>query len=180
LLSDELVVLVDARDNEMGTASKRRAHLDGRLHRAVSVFVFNGAGEMLLQQRAAGKYHSAGLWSNACCSHPRPGENPHQAAIRRLEEEMGLRHPLEHVFAFIYRAELDSGLTEHELDHVFVGVGDEDPVPNAGEVMDWMWMEVPQLTRELARAPERFTAWFPLALHELLARRNGGEIPRLW
>ncbi len=166
-MADELVVLVDARDNELGTAPKLQAHIEGRLHRAVSVFVYDRAGKMLLQRRAAAKYHSSGLWSNACCTHPRPGENPHRAATRRLTEEMGIRADLQHVFAFIYHAKLDDALVEHELDHVFIAIGDFDPVPDPEEVMDWKWIEPETLERELEEAPDRFTAWFRLAFPRL-------------
>jgi len=171
----EVVVLVDAEDNEVGVAPKHQAHVDGHLHRAVSVFLFNEAGDILMQQRAAGKYHSARLWSNTCCSHPRPGESPHRAATRRLREEMGLSHPLEHSFAFIYRAELDSDLTEHELDHVFVGVGDQDPDPDPTEVMAWSWWDTEELRRDLVEDPSRFTAWFPLAFERVVERRGTPE-----
>jgi isopentenyl-diphosphate Delta-isomerase len=169
-MQEELVVLVDARDHEIGTLPKLQAHVEGRLHRAVSVFVFNTAGEMLLQRRAAGKYHSAGLWSNACCSHPRPGETPHHAAGRRLHEEMGLACELSGVGTFLYRAELDSGLVEHELDHVFVGMVAEDPRPDPAEVGEWRWATAAAVQRDLARHPEQFSAWFPLALRLVLPR----------
>ncbi|HUE96025.1 MAG TPA: isopentenyl-diphosphate Delta-isomerase [Longimicrobiaceae bacterium] len=169
---EEKVVLVDDRDNVVGSAPKLQAHREGSLHRAISVFLFSPAGEMLLQRRAAGKYHSAGLWTNACCSHPRLGEKPHQAAVRRLEEEMGLACPLSHVFSFIYRAALDGGLIEHELDHVFVGVVEADPDPDPAEVDAWRWIDLGALERELALAPETFTAWFPIALRQVLARRG--------
>ena len=150
---EEQVVLVDARDNELGTSPKMQAHLEGRLHRAVSVFVFNSDGEMLLQQRAEGKYHSPGLWTNACCSHPRPGEKPHAAANRRLREEMGLDSDLAYSFSFIYKARIGSNIWEHELDHVFVGTLDRDPVPNPEEVAGWRWIAPAQLREELATNP---------------------------
>lgn len=167
---EEEVVLVDERDNVLGSMPKLQAHREGRLHRAISVFVFNRAGEMLLQRRARGKYHSGGLWTNACCSHPRAGEKPHRAAVRRLQEEMGLECPLDYSFSFLYRAELQGGLTEHELDHVFVGELDQDPVPDPHEVSEWRWVPVERVRRELAENPESYTAWFPLAFEQLLAR----------
>jgi isopentenyl-diphosphate Delta-isomerase len=172
-MEEEVVVLVDARDNEVGTAPKLQAHREGSLHRAVSVFVFNERGQTLLQRRAEGKYHSSGLWSNACCSHPRPGERPHAAAIRRLEEEMGVQSPLRHVFSFIYRAELDRGLSEHELDHVFVGRHDSDPSPDPEEVGEWRWVDPAELRSELRDHPERFSAWFPIAWRLL---EESGEV----
>lgn len=159
--------MVDASDNQVGIAPKLLVHRQGTLHRAVSVFILNEAGEMLLQRRAREKYHSGGLWSNACCSHPRPGESPAAAAVRRLEEEMGLFSPLEHAFTFLYRAALQDGLTEHELDHVFVGASTMDPHPNSEEIDEWRWISLPELERELAEDPEHFTAWFPLAFHRL-------------
>ncbi|MEX2582486.1 MAG: isopentenyl-diphosphate Delta-isomerase [Gemmatimonadota bacterium] len=171
---EEEVVLVDVRDNQLGTAPKLQAHREGRLHRAISVFLFNPAGEMLLQRRAGGKYHSAGLWSNACCSHPRPGEQPHAAAIRRLQEEMGIAAPLDYAFSFVYKAELESGLWEHELDHVFVGTSTEIPSPDASEVGEWRWTSVDEVEAELEREPSSFTVWFPLAFREL-RRRTGGR-----
>lgn len=167
---EEQVVLVDARDNEIGVASKSSVHRDGVLHRAISVFVFNSLGDLLLQRRAAGKYHSAGLWSNTCCSHPRPGERPHAAAIRRLEEEMGLRLPLTYAFSFLYRAELGDGVCEHELDHVFVGATDRAPEPEPEEVVEWRWASPSAVETELREEPEAFTAWFPLAYGQLRDR----------
>jgi isopentenyl-diphosphate delta-isomerase len=134
----------------------------------VSVFVFNSEGELLLQRRAPQKYHSGGLWSNTCCGHPRPGEDNQAAAVRRLKEEMGLSPPLGYAFEFTYRAALGSGLTEHELDHVFLGFTDESPYPDPEEVEDWRWVSLDDLRRELTTGPARFTAWFPLALERVL------------
>ena len=171
---EERVVLVDERDVEIGTEEKLRAHRDAALHRAVSVFLFDGRGAVLLQRRAAGKYHSGGLWSNACCGHPRPGESAAAAAHRRLREEMGIDCPLAPVFAFTYRAELGGGLVEHEFDHVFVGrcVAEPapDPTPDPAEVEGWRWADVEQVRADLAARPDRYTAWFRTALEELLAR----------
>lgn len=157
---EERVVLVDESDAEVGTLEKQRAHAEGRLHRALSVFVLNARGEMLLQRRASAKYHSGGLWTNACCSHPRPGEPVDVAARRRLREEMGFECPLQPAFAFVYRAEVGDGLVEHEYDHVFLGRYDGEPAPSADEVDDWRWASVQQLADEVAAAPERFTPWF--------------------
>ena len=125
----ELVVLIDPKDREIGQMEKLAAHREGRLHRAFSVFVFNAKGELLLQQRAATKYHSASLWTNTCCGHPRPGETLVAAGERRLKEEMGLSIPLRTTFHFTYRAELEHGLVEHEMDHVLIGTSDLDPHP---------------------------------------------------
>lgn len=170
-MSEERVILVDERDNEIGTAEKLRAHREGRLHRAFSVFLFNSAGQMLLQRRAGAKYHSGGLWTNTCCSHPRPGEPTVEAARRRLREEMGLQCELEPTFTFTYRAELDDGLWEHELDHVFVGRTDQEPAPDPDEVEGWRWSEVDQVARDVEKHPERFTVWFRIAFAEVVSRQ---------
>jgi isopentenyl-diphosphate Delta-isomerase len=165
----ERVILVDHDDGELGTASKLPVHREGALHRAFSVFVFNDQGEVLLQRRADGKYHTAGLWSNTCCGHPRPGEETADAAARRLEEEMGFRCDLARLFHFIYRVELHPGLWEHELDHVFVGRYEDPPRPDPREVSDWRWVDLEALRREVAEQPERFTPWLRIVLeHEAL------------
>ena len=168
-LQDE-VVLVDATDVDLGTASKRAAHEGGLLHRAFSVFVFDGRGRLLLQRRAENKYHSAGLWTNTCCSHPRPGEPVENAAHRRLREEMGFDCPLSVAFSFVYYARLEAGMIEHELDHVLLGRWEGDPAPDASEVQDWAWTDVEELRRELSEQPARYSAWLPIALRELVAR----------
>jgi isopentenyl-diphosphate Delta-isomerase len=158
--SDEVVVLVDERDVPLGIASKLAAHRDGRLHRAVSVMLFDDNGQLLLQQRAAGKYHSAGRWSNACCGHPRPGETTGDAARRRLRDELGIEGcQLEHVSEFVYTADLGDGLIEHELDHVFVGRWSGALRPDPTEVAATRWVRRDDLEVDLARAPERYTAW---------------------
>jgi isopentenyl-diphosphate delta-isomerase len=161
---EERVVLVDESDRELGTLEKQRAHAEGRLHRALSVFVLNSRGEMLLQRRASSKYHSGGLWTNACCSHPRPGEPVDVAARRRLREEMGIDCELEPAFAFTYRADVGGGLVEHEFDHVFLARHDGDPVPHADEVDGWRWIDVQGVADEVAAAPERFTPWFRMVV----------------
>ncbi|WP_420126254.1 isopentenyl-diphosphate Delta-isomerase [Longimicrobium sp.] len=163
----EQVVLVDEQDVEVGVAPKLAAHMDPRLHRAFSVFVFDAEGRMLLQRRAEGKYHSAGLWSNTACGHPRPGEPTAQAAARRLDEEMGFLCPLEHRTTMLYRADVGAGLVEHELDHIFVGVFQGEPVPHPDEVSEWRWASIADLHADVAAAPERYTPWFRLALEKL-------------
>lgn len=168
---DERVILVDPDDAELGTAPKLEAHRTGALHRAFSVFVFDAEGRMLLQRRAEGKYHCGGLWTNAACGHPRPGEATRAAAARRLEEEMGFTCPIERRTALLYRAEVGGGLVEHELDHVFVGEFAGEPVPDPHEVGAWRWITAPELRAELARAPERYTPWFRLLVEEVLASR---------
>jgi isopentenyl-diphosphate delta-isomerase len=158
------VILVDEQDNPVGTAEKMQAHYNGgQLHRAFSIFIFNKKGEMLLQQRATGKYHSGGLWTNACCSHPAPGEDTLNAALRRLQEELGFVTPVKKVFDFLYRAEFDNGLTEHEFDHVFTGEY-EGPIDfNRDEVMNYCYMPLAQLRQSMLEKPENYTAWFHLA-----------------
>ena len=171
----EYVVLVDEQDVEAGVMLKLEAHERGLLHRAISVFVFNSKGEMLLQKRAEGKYHSAGLWSNACCSHPRPGEEVHAAAIRRLKEEMGLTCSLNEAFSFVYKAGFDNGLTEYEYDHVYVGFTDHEPVPDPAEVAGWSYVDIGTLDMMLANAPGRYSEWFRICLRDyrdLLVRHN--------
>jgi len=170
-----MVILVDPQDREIGIEEKIKAHRDGKLHRAFSVFVFNEKGEMLLQQRAFNKYHSGGLWTNACCSHPRPGEALEQAAARRLQEEMGFACQLRRVFQFIYKAELDGGLIEHELDHVFIGTYNGVVHPNANEVADFRWHNVQTIKNNLKHSLEKYTVWFKLAFGRALscAATNG-------
>ncbi len=163
----EFVVLVDDQDHEVGTAEKLDAHRSGTLHRAFSIFVLNRRGQVLMQRRASAKYHSPGLWSNTCCGHPRPGEATIVAASRRLREEMGLHCALRHVGQFVYRAELDGGLIEHELDHVFVGTFEGEPVANPIEVGEWKWVDRHDLDRALADSPTAFTAWLRPALNQV-------------
>lgn len=164
----EEVILVDFQDRAIGTMEKHEAHEKGLLHRAFSVLVFNDHGELLLQQRALGKYHSPGLWTNTCCSHPRPNEITLAAAHRRLSEEMGMECHLEELFHFTYRAELEDGMIEHEIDHVFFGVSDETPHLNLEEVMAFRWIDLNKLSEEMKHYPERFTAWFHILMNEHL------------
>ncbi|MBC7863312.1 MAG: isopentenyl-diphosphate Delta-isomerase [Bacteroidia bacterium] len=165
-MKTEQVILVNERDEETGLMEKMEAHEKGLLHRAFSVFVFNDKNEMLLQRRAMTKYHSAGLWTNACCSHPRPGEKNEEAANRRLLEEMGFSIPLQKKFSFIYKAELENKLTEHELDHVFSGIYNGDVKPDAEEVMEWAWKNVADIKEEIKIQPGQFTEWFKLILKD--------------
>lgn len=157
---NEFVILVDKLDNETGLMEKMEAHKKAVLHRAISVFIVNSKGEWLLQRRALNKYHSNGLWTNTCCSHPFPGESNIEAAHRRLMEEMGLNADLKEIFQFIYLEELDNELTEHELDHVFVGITDKKPEINTSEVIDWKYMDYFKLTADLEQSPENYTVWF--------------------
>jgi isopentenyl-diphosphate Delta-isomerase len=158
----ERVVLVNERDEAIGTMEKLEAHQKGVLHRAFSVFVFNDRGEVLMQQRAHGKYHSAGLWTNTCCSHPRDHESTRVGATRRLAEEMGIHCALEHAFTFLYRSDVGQGLIEHELDHVFVGYSEGPAHPAPAEVSDVAWMSLTDLDAALDERPEQFTAWLRL------------------
>jgi isopentenyl-diphosphate Delta-isomerase len=168
ILEDELV-LVDENDCCVGSLSKRAAHENGgTLHRAFSIFIFNSQGQMLLQLRGEKKYHFGGRWTNACCSHPRKGEELSQSVHRRLREEMGFDVPLRELFSFIYRAhDARSGLTEHEFDHVFVGEFDGEPTPNADEVDGWKWMNIADLRADLNARPELYTVWFRLAFERV-------------
>ena len=172
----ETVVLVDTDDREIGVAEKLQAHRQGLLHRAFSVFILNKAGELLLQRRSSTKYHSGGLWTNTCCSHPRPAEDVGQAARRRLREEMGIDAELSPAFTVLYEADLGSGLTEHELDHVLVGRYQGDPNPNPIEVDGWWWVGLGEVEEDVERRPEAYTVWFKLALPKLIAvlRADGG------
>lgn len=176
----EWVVLVDAEDRELGKMEKMEAHEKGLLHRAFSVFVVNDAGQLLLQQRAWSKYHSGGLWTNTCCSHPRPGESVEAAAARRLMEEMGMRCDLSPAFHFVYRSALDHGLVEHELDHVFIGRSSAVPVVNPEEVAGYRYAHWHEVEREMAEGPERFTVWFQICFAEVRKRMEGVAAGRPW
>lgn len=162
----EEVILVDQHDSEIGLMEKMQAHVEGRLHRAISVFIFNSKNEMLLQQRAAGKYHSSLLWTNACCSHPRHNESPKDAAVRRLQEEMGIHCELHEVFSFVYKAHLTNELTEHEYDHVFKGTTDDIPAPSKEEVASWKYMSIGSLEADIESHPEKYTEWFKICLND--------------
>lgn len=173
----EQVVLVDEADAPVGAEEKSAAHQAGLLHRAFSVFVFDGAGRLLLQRRAPGKYHSAGQWSNTCCGHPRPGEPLLQAARRRLREEMGFDCALRPIGAYRYRAELDNGLTENEIDQLLVGDSDGPPSPDPAEASEWRWAEPEALRREIAENPLRFTVWLRGCLAQALGAAPGRATP---
>jgi isopentenyl-diphosphate delta-isomerase len=166
----EHVILVNERDEETGTIEKMEAHRKALLHRAFSIFIFNARGEMLLQQRASGKYHSAGLWTNACCSHPRPGEPLEAAARRRLQEEMGFETQLDKIFDFIYRAEFGNGLTEFEFDHVYTGTYDGGLNPNRREVQDYCFRSMEAIRHDLSACPEKYSSWFRIAFPRVKER----------
>lgn len=167
---DEQVILVDSSDHEKGLMGKEQAHREGHLHRAFSVFLFNTAGELLLQRRAEGKYHSGGLWTNTCCSHPRPGETVMEAAVRRTKEEMGITTTVEKLFDFVYFVPLDHGYFEYEFDHVFVGTTDAQPHPDAQEVMETAWMKPEAIIADLDQQPGKYTFWFQLIFKEVMAK----------
>lgn len=164
----EQVILVDEHDVLTGTMEKMAAHEKAVLHRAFSVFIFNAQGEMLLQQRAKEKYHSGGLWTNSCCSHPRPGEETRSAATRRLREELGFETQLEKIFDFVYKADFDNGLTEYEFDHVFVGYYDGEINPDKKEVSDYVYLSMQQIADALQTEPATYTAWFHIAFPKVL------------
>lgn len=166
MLTEE-VILVNEKNEMLGTMEKMEAHQKGLLHRAFSVFIFNSNGQMLLQQRALSKYHSAGLWTNTCCSHPRPGEDTLEAAKRRLMEEMGMQNELRYKTSFVYKADFDNGLTEHEYDFVYTGISEKEPVINHQEVENWRWMDVSEIKRELIRQPQNYTVWFKIAMEKV-------------
>lgn len=161
-MTEAQVIQVDENDNVIGFKPKQEAHQTGVLHRAVSILVFNSNGDWLLQRRALSKYHSGGLWSNTCCSHPYPNEEVDAAASRRLVEEMGLFCNLRKMLTFTYKAELDNNLIEHEFDHVFYGYTEDPPQVNPEEVQDWKWISGETLKKELLLYPERYTAWFKI------------------
>ncbi|MCI7376696.1 MAG: isopentenyl-diphosphate Delta-isomerase [Bacteroidales bacterium] len=164
----EYVVLVDELDNKVGLMEKMEAHINPTLHRAFSIFIFNSKNEMLLQQRALSKYHTPGLWTNTCCSHPRDGESLHDATKRRLQEEMGMQCELKEAFSFIYKADVMQGLVEHEFDHVFIGTSDDLPIINKDEVESFRYDTVENIKADIERNPQNYTAWFKIAFDKLL------------
>lgn len=163
----EQVILVNSKDEEIGTMEKLKAHQTGALHRAFSVLIFNKKGEMMLQKRADEKYHSGGLWTNACCSHPKPGESVQNAARRRLMEEMGIDLEPRFVYKFIYKAKLENNLTEHECDYVFVGEYNEAPILNGNEASGWKFASVQAIKDDVAKNPNDYTVWFKMILDNL-------------
>lgn len=165
----ENVLLVDEKDQIIGKMEKIEAHEKGLLHRAFSVFVYNNKNELLLQKRAASKYHTPGLWTNTCCSHQRENESNIDAGKRRLQEEMGFTTDLENQFSFIYKAPFSNGLTEHEYDHILIGYFNSKPQPNPEEVADWKWMSLDKIEEDLTQQPDQYTAWFKILFKKYLA-----------
>lgn len=168
----EHVVLVNEQDQQIGIMEKMAAHIVPRLHRAFSIFIFNSKGELLLQQRALSKYHSPGLWTNTCCSHPRNGETLQEATARRLKEEMGMTCDMHEVFTFIYKAPVGLGLTEHEFDHVWFGQSDEEPKINHEEVEAWKHMSISDIEADMKQHPECYTEWFKISFEEIMKHRQ--------
>ena len=164
----EEVILVTEQDEPVGSMEKMEAHRKGLLHRAFSVFIVNDRNEMLLQQRAKAKYHSGGLWTNACCSHPRPDEETKSAAVRRLHEELGFTAPLIKIFDFHYHAAFANGLTEHEYDHVFIGSYSGKIIPDVNEVQDYCYKKIEDIEATLQSHPHKYTAWFCIAFPKVL------------
>ncbi len=169
---EEQVILVNENNEQIGLMPKLEAHEKAVLHRAFSVFVFNNENELMLQQRALGKYHSPGLWTNTCCSHQRDGESNIQAGKRRLEEEMGFVTDLEESISFIYKAPFDNGLTEHEFDHVLIGKFNEDPIINTDEVEDWKWMALETVKKDIEEQPALYTIWFKIIFDKFYQHIN--------
>lgn len=171
-MNEELVILVDETDKQIGLMPKLEAHQKAVLHRAFSVFVFNDKNELMLQQRALDKYHSPGLWTNTCCSHQRNGESNIQAGKRRLFEEMGFVTDLKESISFIYKAPFDNGLTEHEYDHVMIGYYNDKPNINKDEVADWKWMALEDVKKDLNKHPENYTIWFSIIFDKFYEHIN--------
>lgn len=165
-MQEENVILVNEKDEQIGLMPKMEAHQKAVLHRAFSVFLMNDKGEIMLQQRAAHKYHSPLLWTNTCCSHQREGESNVEAGNRRLFEEMGVKADLKDLFHFIYKAPFDNGLTEHELDHVLFGYFNDAPQINPEEVADWKWMKLEDVKVDMEKQPELYTVWFKIIFDE--------------
>ena len=171
-MTEERVILVNEKDEQIGLMPKMEAHEKALLHRAFSVFVFNDKNELMLQQRAAHKYHSPLLWANTCCSHQRDGETNIEAGKRRLQEEMGFVTELENTVSFIYKAPFDNGLTEHEFDHVMVGTYEAAPVINLDEVAAWKWMPLEDVKNDMLKQPEIYTAWFKIIFDKFYEHIN--------
>jgi isopentenyl-diphosphate Delta-isomerase len=165
-MTEETVILVNEKDEQIGVMPKLEAHEKAVLHRAFSVFILNNNNEVMLQQRAQHKYHSPLLWTNTCCSHQRVGETNIKAGTRRLEEEMGFKTALKELFHFIYKAPFDNGLTEHELDHVMIGYYNEEPKINTDEVASWKWMSIDAIKKDMLLNPTIYTVWFKIIFNE--------------
>lgn len=168
------VILVNENDTQIGVCEKLEAHQKGLLHRAFSIFLFNSSNELLVQKRAASKYHSANLWSNTCCSHPAPGETVQEAAARRLNEEMYLTSELFHLFHFNYQVKFDNGLTENEIDHVLIGKTEKTPKINPEEAREYHWMSLEHLQKDMNENPTEYTYWFQYIIRNFIENLQQG------
>ena len=166
---EERVILVDKNDLEIGTEEKLQAHKQGKLHRSFGILVFNSKNELMLQKRHSSKYHSGGLWTNTCCSHPRPGEKTLEAAHRRLKEEMGFDCELKEAFTFSYNVKFDNGLYENEFYHIFIGYSEQEPKFNPEEAEDWKWMGLQDIATDMSKNPGSYTHWFKLTIPKAIA-----------
>lgn len=175
-MKKDFVILVDKNNKKLGVEEKIKAHIDGKLHRAFSIFIFNSKGELLIQQRAKNKYHSEKLWSNSVCSHPRPNETYLQATHRRLKEEMGFDCKLKKLFCFIYNTGFHNGLTENEYDCVFVGKFDGKPKINKKEIMNHKWISLNELKKDILKNPNKYSVWLKIALKKSRELNNYGQI----
>ena len=167
IIKNQMIVLINQKDEEIGIEEKIKTHIDGKLHRAFSVLVFNSKGELLIQQRAKSKYHSQGLWSNTICSHPRPKRNIIKEIHKRLKEEMGFVCPVKKLFVFHYKKKFENGLIENELDHVFIGKYDGKVFPNPKEALDYKWVAIKGLKVDIQKNPEKYTYWFKIIIRKL-------------
>lgn len=165
---NELLILVDENDTPIGAKEKMAVHREGLLHRAFSVFIFNTQHQLLLQQRSANKYHSPGVWTNTCCSHPNYHEDLQTAVSRRLEQEMGMQCNTKFAFSFVYKVAFENGLTEHEYDHVYLGISDDIPVPDSTEVSQWKYMDLPTLQLDIKNNPGNYSEWMKLCLPRMI------------
>lgn len=166
------IILVDKNDQPIGSGEKMDVHRQGLLHRAFSILIFNKAGQMLIHQRALSKYHCPGMWTNACCSHPRPEESVEEAAHRRLQEELGFDTELKEIFSFVYKADFDNGLTEHEFDHVLLGYYEQVIDFNKDEVEDIKWIDMKELLEDIKNHPDKYTAWFKIILEKYQSKKD--------
>lgn len=169
-----MVILVDSNDHPIGVMPKMEAHEKGALHRAFSVLIFNSDGELLLQRRAISKYHSGGLWTNTCCSHPAPGQDTAVAAAKRLEEEMGIRASIDYHSCFIYQTGLDHGLQENEFDHIYIGYSDQQPVLNPDEVAEYKYLPPAKVSEDILKHPQDYSVWFKIIWQKLI---DTGSLP---
>jgi len=169
---EERIVLVDEQGNDIGYDEKLKVHLEGKLHKAFSIFIFNNKKKLLLQKRAADKYHSGGMWTNTCCSHQRENESFYEALHRRLKEEVGFDCDLKELGRFVYRAEFNNGLIEHELDYVYIGEYDGEPEVNPNEIEEWKWVELEELKKDVVNNPSKYTCWLKPALEKVLEYLN--------